>query len=88
MPKVRGLTRQQREEAEVRRVSNNILAALGARRGLEDKNRYQAAEDAGVSRTQYWRWRTNGIGSARVDKAVIAAYRAGYRIELVPIKGG
>lgn len=88
MPKVRGLTRQQREEAEVQRVSDNLLRVLGAQRGIEDKTHHQVAEDIGVSYTQYWRWRTNGIGPARVDKAVIAAYRAGYRIELVPIKGG
>ena len=34
MPKVRGLTRQQREEAEMKRVSGNLLRVLGAQREL------------------------------------------------------
>ncbi|MCI8623792.1 MAG: hypothetical protein HFG26_09030 [Provencibacterium sp.] len=88
MPKVRGLTRQQREKAEVRRVSDDILEVIRTKRGQEEKSFMQVAEDVGLTRDQYQRWRANGIGSARVEKAVIAAYRSGYRLELVPIKGG
>lgn len=88
MPKVRGLTRQQREKAEVRRVSDDILEVIRTKRGQEEKSFMQVAEDVGLTRDQYQRWRANGIGTVRVEKAVIAAYRAGYRLELVPIKGG
>lgn len=85
MPKGKALGSRQREEEEVQRLSSDILQALATKCAAENKRYIEVAEDVGLSRDQYQRWRTHGVGSARVDTAVIAAYRAGYRLELVPI---
>lgn len=87
MPKVKALSSRQREEEEIQHLSDGLLQALAIKCAAENKYYMEVAEEVGLSRDQYQRWRANGIGSARVDTAVVAAYRAGYRLELVPIHG-
>lgn len=89
MPKVKGLTRAEREAQagrdEMQRVSREFLGILGERRGREEKTFAQMAEYIGVCPDCYQDWRKGKLPSATFGRIVEASRRVGYRIEFVPI---
>jgi len=89
MPKVRPLTRAEREAQagrdEMQRVSREFLGILGERRGREDKTYAEMAEYIGVCPDCYQDWRKGKLSKAKLERIVEASRRVGYRIEFVPI---
>jgi len=89
MPKVRPLTRAEREiqarRDEMQRVSKEFLGILGERRGREEKTFAEMAEYIGVCTDCYQDWRKGKLQKAKLERIVEAARRVGYRIEFAPI---
>jgi len=92
MPKVKPLTRRQREEQavedEIRRVEREFNRAVGLKRGLEDKTYLQLAEEIGVSAFTLNAWRHGKLRDAGMGRVVTAARKLGYRIVFEPIAPG
>ncbi len=90
MPKMRGLTQKQRDamlvEGEIRKASQDFLTATREKRGLEDKTYAQVAEDIGVCKDTFFKWRSGKVGEANFGKIIAAYARMGYR--LVPERIG
>lgn len=84
MPRTKPLTRKQAQEKELQRVSDGILAILGAKRGQEDLKYKEFAEKIGLTPQQYRYWRERGVGPARLDTIVMCLMNAGYTLEFVP----
>ena len=68
MPKVRPLTRQEREtqaiENETKRICTEVLTAVREKRGLEEKTYAQVAEEIGISVDRLNRWRNGELPGA------------------------
>lgn len=88
MPKVRPLTRVEREmqsdEVAVAKASREFLDLLGAERGRKDMSRQDFSEAVGITRQTYCNWRRDGIGKASFGRLVSIARRAGFRVQFVP----
>lgn len=84
MPKVRGLTQKQREaiaiEDEIQRASQDFLNAARMKRGMEDKTYAQVADDIGVSKDTFIKWRAGKVPEASFGRIVIAYAKMGYRL--------
>ncbi|MCI9458816.1 MAG: hypothetical protein HFE44_17930 [Oscillospiraceae bacterium] len=90
MPKVRGLTQKQRDamalEDEIRRASQDFLNATRLKRGLEDKTYGEIAEDIGVCRDTFLKWRSGKVREATFGKIISAYAKMGYRLVPEQIK--
>lgn len=91
MPKVRPLTQREREaqaiENELKRTSDDFLSIVGERRGRDDMSRCDMAEFIGISEWLFYKWRSEGMKSAKLGQLVAAARKLGYRIVFEPIEG-
>lgn len=91
MPKVRPLTKSQREaqaiEDEIQRTSREFLAIVGERRGRDDKTYAQMADFIGVSPDRYQKWRKGELPHAAFGRVVAASRKLGYRVVFEPISG-
>ena len=89
MPKVRPLTRQEREtqaiENETKRICTEVLTAVREKRGLEEKTYAQVAEEIGISVDRLNRWRNGELPSAGFGRGITACTKMGYRLVLEPI---
>lgn len=83
MSKTRPLTQAQREEAERKRICQNILDRLNEKRGRERKTNDEFAEDLGIGRVTWWRWNGGGILNTDFEKLITALHRAGMTLEVV-----
>lgn len=83
MPKVRGLTKKQREEwtieNELKRASQDFLNTAKEKR-LEDKTYRQIARELGVSANTFLQWRAGGVTDAHFGRIIAAYARMGYRL--------
>lgn len=88
MPRIKGLTEQQREqqatEAELARTSQAFLTILGEARGRSEMTYDQMAELIGTHPNTLRKWRKGKLPEAEFGKVISAAQKLGYRIEFVP----
>lgn len=92
MPKIRPLTKKQRDEQaierEIQRAADDFLRVINMKRGLEGKTYSQVSEDIGVSRTALQSWRLDGkLQNARFGRVVTVYAKMGYRLVPEPIQG-
>lgn len=89
MPKIRGLTQKQRDaiaiENEIQRASQDFLNIARMKRGMEDKTYAQVADDIGVCRDTFLKWRAGKIRDACFEKIIAAYAKMGYRLVLEQI---
>lgn len=84
MPRVNyGLTREQKEAREVQRISKELLDRMNEKRGRENKGKQEFAAEVGVSFPTWKRWNNRGMGKSDLETVIIAAMRAGVKIEVV-----
>lgn len=83
MPKVNyGLSCEQRERREVERLSRELLDRMNEKRGREDKLKVEFAQELGVSKHTWKRWADGLMGKTDFETVVVAAMRAGMRLEI------
>lgn len=83
MARTRPLTQAQREEAERKRICQDIMDRLNERRGRDRKSNTEFAADIGVSKDTWYRWNRGELPTCEFGKLLVALYRAGLALELV-----
>lgn len=82
MPKVNGLTADQREKHEIHQIAESILTGLNEYRGRKNLTKKDFAEFIGVTPNTYGEWLRSGADKAQFSVLVRAAIRCGFRIEI------
>ena len=82
MPKVNGLTADQRERQEIHRIAEIILTGLNEYRGRKNLTKKDFAEFIGVTPNTYGEWLRSGADKAQFSVLIRAAIRCGFRIEI------